>query len=97
MFRETTYSGTLTTIIQDVREAIYEAFVDRFGTNAELFRSEIIDVVQEVDGVDHCRLRQPETSIFFNFELIDLTEEQLLRYGPEYLFFKEENITVRVI
>ncbi len=97
VFRETTYSGTLTTIIQDVREAIYEAFVDRFGTNAELFRSEIIDVVQEVDGVDHCRLRQPETSIFFNFELIDLTEEQLLRYGPEYLFFKEENITVRVI
>jgi len=97
VFRESTYSGTLTTLIEDVREALYESFEGRFGTNAELYRSEIIDVVQDVDGVDHCRLRQPETSIFFNFELIDLTEEQLLRYGPEYIFFREEDITVKVI
>lgn len=97
VFRESTYSGTLTTIIQDVREALYEGFKDRFGTNAEIYRSELIDVVQDVDGVDHCRLRKPETSIFFNFELIDLTEEELLRYGPEYIFFREENITVKVI
>jgi len=97
IFREQTYSGTLTTIIQDVRESLFESFRDRFGTNAQFYRSEIIDVVQDVDGVDHCRLRQPETSIFFNFELIDLTEEELLRYGPEYIFFREEDITVRVI
>ena len=97
VFREQTYSGTLTTIIQDVRESLFESFRDRFGTNAEFYRSEIIDVVQDVDGVDHCRLRQPETSIFFNFELIDLTEEELLRYGPEYIFFREEDITVKVI
>jgi hypothetical protein len=97
VFRESTYSGTLTTLIQDVREALYEGFRDRFGTNAEFYRSEFIDIVQDVEGVDHCRLRQPETSIFFNFELIDLTEEQLLRYGPEYVFFREENITVKVI
>ena len=97
VFRESTYSGTLTAIIESVREALYEAFSDRFGTNAQIYRSEIIDVVQEVDGVDHCRLRQPETSIFFNFELIDLTEEELLRYGPEYIFFREENVSVKVI
>jgi hypothetical protein len=97
IFREQTYSGTLTTIIQDVRESLFESFRGRFGTNAEIYRSEIIDVVQDVDGVDHCRLRHPETSIFFNFELIDLTEEELLRYGPEYIFFREEDITVKVI
>ena len=97
VFRESTYSGTLTAIIEDVREALFEAFSNRFGTNAEIYRSEIIDVVQEVDGVDHCRLRRPETSIFFNFELIDLTEEELLRYGPEYIFFREENVSVKVV
>ena len=97
VFREDTYSGTLTTLIQDVRESLYESFESRFGTNAEFYRSEFIDVVQEVDGVDHCNLKQPETSIFFNFELLDLTEEQLLRYGPEYIFFREENISVKVI
>jgi len=80
-----------------VRETLFDAFKDRFGTNIEIFRSEIIDVVQEIDGVSHCSLRKPETSIFFNFLLRDLTQEELLRYGPEYVFFHEEDITVRVI
>ena len=97
VFRETTYSGTIVTMANLVRETIYEAFKSRFGTNAEIYRSEIVDIVQEIDGVSHCRLRKPLTSIFFNFNLDNLTEAQLLRYGPEYVFFKEENITVKVI
>jgi hypothetical protein len=94
--KTSTYSGTITALMTTVRETIYNAFKDRFGTNAEIYRSEIIDVVQDIDGVSHCRLRKPETSIFFNFELINLTEEQLLRYGPEYVYFDEDSITVRV-
>ena len=97
VFRATTFSGTVTALINTVRETVYEAFKDRFGTNATIYRSEIIDVVQEIDGVSHCRLRKPETSIFFNFELENLTQDQLLRYGPEYVFFLEDTITVRVI
>jgi len=97
VFRESTYSGTLSAMVNAVQEAIYDAFEDRFGTNIEIYRSEIIDVVQNVDGVSHCRLIKPETSIFFNFELTDLTEEQLLRYAPEYIFFKQDEIVVRVI
>jgi len=97
VFRETTYSGTVAGLIDEVRETVYEAFKDIFGTNAIIWRSEIIDVVQEIDGVRNCRLKKPETSIFYNFELKNLTEEQLLRYGPEYVFFKQENITVRVV
>jgi len=96
VFRESTYSGTLTAFIDLVRETIYEAFKDRFGTNATIYRSEIIRTVQEIEGVNYCRLRKPETSIFFNYKLKDFTEEQLLRYGPEYVYFKKENITVRV-
>jgi len=97
VFRSTTFSGTITALINTVRETIYDAFEDRFGTNVEIYRSEIIDVVQEIDGISHCSLRKPETSIFFNFNLKDLTQAQLLRYGPEYVYFTEESITVRVI
>jgi hypothetical protein len=94
--RSSTYSGTITALMTTVRETIYDAFKDRFGTNAEFYRSEIIDVVQDIDGVSHCRLRKPETSIFFNFELINFTEDQLLAYGPEYVYFTEDSITVKV-
>lgn len=97
VFRSSTYSGTLSSLVTDVQETIYDAFVDRFGTNIEIFRSEIIDVVQNVDGVSHCTLIQPETSIYFNFELRDLTEDQLLKYGPEYVYFIQDEIIVRVI
>jgi len=97
VFREVTYSGTLSSLITTVQETIYDAFKDRFGTNAFLYRSEIIDVVQDIEGISHCRLILPETSIFFNFELKNLTQSQLLRYGPEYVYFTEDNITVRVI
>lgn len=95
--RETTFSGTLSGLIDEVRQTVYNAFKGIFGTNAVLWRSEIIDVVQNVDGVRNCRLIEPETSIFYNFELKNLTEEQLLRYGPEYVFFRESDITVRVV
>ena len=97
VFRDLTFSGTLASLQDTVRTTIIEAFEDRFGTAAEIYRSEIIDVVQNIDGISHCRLRKPETSIFFNFDLKDLTEEQLLEYGPEYVYFTEDTIAVRVV
>ena len=97
VFREPTFSGTLSDMVTTVRSTLYSAFKSRFGTNSELYRSEIIDVIHNIDGVSHCRVRKPETSIFFKFELKTLTQEQLLRYGPEYVFFTEDNITVKVI
>lgn len=96
VFRDLSFSGTLASLQDTVKTTIIDAFRDRFGTASEIYRSEIIDVVQEIDGISHCRLRKPQTSIFFNFDLIDLTEEQLLRYGPEYIYFTEDSITVRV-
>jgi hypothetical protein len=97
VFRSDDYAGTLTELSDSVRETVFEAFKSRFGANIELYRSEIIDVVQEIDGVDHCRLIEPETGIFFDFDLIDLTEEELLEYGPEYVYFTENDITVTII
>ena len=67
------------------------------GQNIQLYRSEIIDVVQETSGVVHCRLVNPKSSIFFNFDVDNLTETELLEYGPEYVYFTEDTITVRVL
>jgi hypothetical protein len=97
VFRSLSYSGTVSSLINTVRETIYNTFKERFGSNATIYRSEIINAVQEIDGVSHCRLKKPETSIFFNFELIQLTEDQLLEYGPEYVYFTKDSITVRVV
>jgi len=97
VFRDNTFTGNLSSLQDTVRTTIIEAFEDRFGTAAEIYRSEIIDTVQEIAGISHCRLRKPITSIFFNFDLKDLTEDELLRYGPEYVYFTKDTISVRVV
>ena len=95
VFISDTYTGTISDLTQAIREALVTEFTDRFGINASIYRSEIVDVIQEVDGVDHCRLIKPETNIFFNFDIDDFTQQQLLVYSPEYVYFTEDDITIR--
>ncbi len=96
VFITDTYTGTIGNLTQAIREALITAFEGRFGINSTLYRSEIIDVVQEVEGVDHCRLIDPVSSIFFNFNIDDFTQQQLLEYAPEYVYFTEDDIAIRV-
>jgi hypothetical protein len=96
VFKTSTYTGSNSNLISEVRTAVVAAFTNRFGINSYLYRSEIIDVVQGVEGVEHCRLIKPESSIFFNFDLDALTQEELLSYGPEYIFFEEDDIAIRI-
>ena len=96
IFREETYTSSLGSLTQAIREALVAAFEDRFGINAEIYRSEIIDVVQEVEGVDHCSLLGPVSNIFFNFDINNFTQTQLLEYAPEYLYFTVDDIAIRI-
>ncbi len=96
VFQTNEYTGSIASLAAAVRTAIIEAFQDRFGIEINLYRSEIVDVVQTVDGVDHCRLLTPESNIFFNFDLINLTQDELLEYGPEYVYFTEDSIEVKI-
>jgi len=97
VFKASTYTGTLSDLSSSIKSAMLTYFQPRFGANNPIYRSEIINIVQDVEGVDHCRIRSPDSSIFFNFELTDLTEDQLLKYTPDYIYFNEENITIRII
>ena len=96
VFKESTYSGSTGDLAQEIRTTLVETFEGRFGINADLYRSEIIDTVHNVDGVEHCRLIKPESSIFFNFDINDFSQEQLLEYGPEYIYFTSDDITIRI-
>lgn len=96
VFKSSTYSGSIGDLTQAIREALVDAFSSRFGLEVNIYRSEIIDVVQEVDGVDHCRLLKPESSIFFNFDINNFSQTELLEYGPEYVYFTTDDITIRI-
>lgn len=97
VFKEETYTGSNVTLAALVRTVLLSTFSDRFGSNIEIRRSEIIKAVQEIDGVAYCELITPESNIFFDFDLDDLTETQLLEYGPEYIYFTNSSISIRVL
>ena len=96
VFKSDTYSGSNSDLTSAIRTAVVNAFTSRFGINVAIYRSEIIDVVQEVDGVEHCRLLKPESSVFFEFDIDNFTQEELLSYGPEYVFFESDDIAIRI-
>ena len=96
VFKTSTYTGSISQLSDAVRSALVDEFTSRFGINIALYRSELIDVIQEVEGVEHCRLILPESSVFFDFDIDDFTQEQLLSYGPEYVYFTEDSIEVRI-
>ncbi|MHA1874197.1 MAG: hypothetical protein ACTSVB_08785 [Candidatus Heimdallarchaeaceae archaeon] len=96
VFQTSEYTGSISTLATTIRDTLVAAFADRFGIEINLYRSEIIEVVQEIDGVDHCRLLDPGSNIFFNFDLTELTQEQLLEYGPEYIYFTTDDIEIKI-
>jgi hypothetical protein len=96
VFKETTYSGSIAALADLVRSTLIEDFTSSFGINKPIYRSEIVESVQNVSGVEHCRLLTPESNIFFDFDIDDFTQKQLLEYGPEYVYFTVDSIEVRI-
>jgi len=97
VFKSSTATASNLELSNTIKSALVTEFTSRFGSNTYLYRSEIVDIVQGTIGVDHCRLIEPESSIFFNFDLRDMTEQQLLEYGPDYIYFTTDDIEVRVL
>ena len=95
VFKTNSYSGSLNDLAQTVRTAIYNAFSGRFGINAEIYRSEIYDAVQGVEGVKKCKVVEPESNIFFTYDIDLFTESELLEFSPDYIYFTTDDITVR--
>jgi len=85
-----------TVLAGTIKTAIYDEFSSRFGPHATIYRSEIIDVVQGITGVQHCHLVSPESNICFNVDLDNMSQNELLIYTPEYIYFTEDDITITV-
>lgn len=97
VFKSSSYFYSDTELINNIKSAIIEEFENRFGINAEIYRSEIIAVVQEVTGVQYCNLIHPTSDLFFNFDLDDMTQDELMMYSPEYVYFTEDDIVITII
>lgn len=85
-----------TSLKNDIKTVIIDYYTDSFGSNLDIRRSKIVDLVHNVTGVSHCRLIKPETSIFFNYDIDTFTQQQLLDFTPDWIYFAEDDITINI-
>lgn len=98
VFKKETFIGSDTELTAKIKNALVQVFRPKFGPNAAIYRSQIIRVVQSIEGVDHCQLIFPTSDVFFNFDIMtDLTQEQLLEFSPEYVYFTITDISLKII
>ena len=91
------YITNIQDFIDTVKKTIVDEYSERMVCQSYLSRSELISTIQQIDGVDHCRLIKPASNIFYNFKLEYLTEEELLQYTPELLYFGIDDISIRLV
>jgi len=82
--------------IDKAKNALLDHFTDKFGLDASIYRSEIISLLQQLDGVTYVKLIKPEIDIFFNFKMDDLRYDEIITYVPEYIWVDSEDIIIDV-
>lgn len=96
VFKASNYYGTDIQLVNLIKDTLLTEYSTRFGPNVTLYRSEIIRTIQQVTGVGYCNLIKPTFDVFFNFELTEFTQDELLEYSPEYVYFNADSISIRI-
>ncbi len=83
-------------VISEVQAAVLNVF-SNFTINSSLYLSEIIENVQNIEGINYCRIIAPATDIIYKNVLQNMTNAQLQTFTPELLYTTASNIQVNVI
>ena len=97
IYKKPDYYGSDQDLIALVKTTLVNEFSSTFGINAVIRRSQIISTVHNTSGVLYCHLVDPKTDIFFDFNIDTFNREDLLRYSPEFIFFTDDTINVKII
>lgn len=95
VFKENDSSIGETDLIDSIKTSIIDYYSDLFGPKLILRRSKIIDIIHNTKGVSHCRLITPESDIFFDYNISDFSQKDLLEYSPEWVYFTHNDIHIK--
>jgi len=84
-------------IINAVQEAVFSKMKEKFGFEQSIYLSEILKITQDVDYVEFCEILDPDDSLVYDYNKSDLTQDDMIRYVPEYVSIDKNNILVTVV
>lgn len=84
-------------VIQGVKDNLINGLYTRFGFDADIYLSDLVRIIQSTTGVLNSQITEPSHDIFFNYDVRkDLTQQELLEYSPQLIWFDSTTITVEV-
>jgi len=82
-------------LISNIKEAIIDGLYSYFGADKPLYISQITEIIQGVTGIQHCKVVNPKHDIFFNYDIHeDLTQQELIEYTPDLVWFDTTMISI---
>lgn len=97
VWRDTSVSATVEAIVQNIKNSLINGLYSKFGFDSNIYLSEIVKIAQGVEGVRNCTVVEPTHDIFFDYNLKeDLTQQELLEYSPQLVWFDSTTISVEV-
>jgi len=97
VWRDTSVSATVEAIVQNIKNSLIDGLYSKFGFDSNIYLSEIVKIAQGVEGVRNCTVVEPTHDIFFDYNLKeDLTQQELLEYSPQLVWFDSTTISVEV-
>jgi len=97
VWRDASTSATTEAIVQNIKNSLINGLYSKFGFDANIYLSEIVEIAQGVEGVRNCTVVDPTHDIFFDYNLKeDLTQQELLEYSPQLVWFDSTTISVEV-
>jgi hypothetical protein len=97
VIKSPTYYGSDPDLVNLITSTLVSFYSSSFGSNITVLRSDIITQVRGLTEVYDCNLVEPQSNIFFNFNIDTFSKKQLLEYSPEYVYFTPASITVKIL
>ena len=92
-----TTSVSTDAVIKAVKDNLINGLYTRFGFDADIYKSDLLQIIQSTAGVLNSQIIEPRHDIFFNYDVRkDLTQQELLEYSPQLIWFDSTTITVEV-
>jgi hypothetical protein len=80
-----------------IREKVYNYFKENMeGINSNVYRSQLIRFIQDLDNVVYVKLLKPKIDLLFDFNIDKILPEQMLTYSPQLVTTLLDKIKVRV-
>lgn len=97
VWKDRIYSASEQAIVKNIKETLINELYTRFGFDRPIYLSEMVAIIQNIPGVEHCKITEPKHDIFFEYDIYkNLSQQETLEYTPQFISIMTNSINVEI-